>query len=368
MPSRGRATMADIARSSGVSLTTVSLVLRDKPGVGPEKRQRVQQVARDLGYVLRSPTTPSSLQMANIGLIVKSEPAYVPQANPFYSRVLAGIETACRQRQANLLYATMPVDADSYPLELPRILVEEGAVDGLLLVGAFLNEPLAQVVKNHSAPIVLVDAYATTKRYDAVVSDNFRGGYRAALHLMRQGHRHIGIVGSHPQAYPSIRERQQGYIQALADSDLSQEYVAECHITDTGELVGATTRLLHQHPQVTAILAANDETALAVMDAARELGRQIPQDLSIVGFDDIDLAARVSPPLTTMHVDKAGMGRMAVQLLVNRIEYPESSPVTAAVRPHLVERDSVRTLEVYENTPSLKEEAEPWPKLPSPLP
>ena len=130
MPSRGRVTMADIARSSGVSLTTVSLVLRDRPGVGPGTRQRVQQVAKDLGYIMKNPTTPSSLQMANIGLIVKSEPAYVPQANPFYSHVLAGIEAACRQRQANLLYATMPVDADSYPLELPRILVEEGAVDG----------------------------------------------------------------------------------------------------------------------------------------------------------------------------------------------------------------------------------------------
>lgn len=345
MPSRGRVTMAEIAEKSGVSLTTVSLVLRDKPGVGPETRQRVQDVAKDLGYILRNSTTRSSLQMANIGLILKSEPAYIPRTNPFYSYVLAGIEAACRQRHANLLYATMPVDQDSYPLELPRILVEEDVVDGLLLVGAFLDDTLARVVKHRSTPIVLVDAYATSRRYDAVVSDNFRGGYRAALYLIRQGHRHIGIVGGHPHAYPSIRERQQGYTQALEDNGLPSEYIAECHIVDTEEVVEATTHLLRQNSQVTAILAANDETALAVMDAARKLDRQIPQDLSIVGFDNIDMAGRISPPLTTMHVDKVGMGRMAVQLLVNRIEYPESSPVAAAVRPYLVERSSVRKIE-----------------------
>jgi DNA-binding LacI/PurR family transcriptional regulator len=94
---------------------------------------------------------------------------------------------------------------------------------------------------------------------------------------------------------------------------------------------------------------------LAALDAARALGRQIPQDLSIVGFDNIDMAARISPPLTTMHVDKVGMGRIAVHLLVNRIEYPKSSPVTAAIRPHLVERSSVQTIEQHAQNQTLEE-------------
>lgn len=360
MPSHSRVTMAEIAEESGVSLTTVSLVLRDKPGIGPETRQRVQEVARDLGYILKNSTAPSNLLMANIGLILKSEPVYFPRANPFYSPVLAGIEAACRHRQANLLYATMPVDQDSYPLELPRILVEEDAVDGLLLVGAFLNDTLAQVVKHRSTPIVLVDAYATSKRYDAVVSDNYGGGYRAALYLIRQGHRQIGIVGSHPQAYPSIRERQQGYIQALKDNGVSEQHVAECRIANTEEVVEATAHLLRQNPQVTALLAVNDEMAFAAMEVAHELGLQIPQDVSIVGFDNVDMAGRISPPLTTMHVDKVGMGRMAVQLLANRIEYPESGSITATIRPHLVERNSVRMIEEYGKTLTTEEEAAPW--------
>jgi LacI family transcriptional regulator len=189
-----------------------------------------------------------------------------------------------------------------------------------------------------------VDAYAISDVYDAVVSDNSAGAYQAITHLIQHGHRHIGLVGSHPQAYPSLQERRSGYIQALEDNDISDRYVAECHIIRTEEIVEATTVLLRRHPQITAILGANDEVAITVMDVARDLGRQVPDDLSVVGYDDIDLAGCVTPSLTTMHVDKLGMGELAVQLLVNRIEHPESNLVRAIVRPRLIERSSVRTI------------------------
>ena len=103
MPSRNRVTMAENTEKSGVSLSTVSLVLRDKWGVGDETRERVQQVARVVGYILKSPTSPSSLAKADVGLILKSEPAHMPWANPFYAPVLTGIEVACRHPQANRL-------------------------------------------------------------------------------------------------------------------------------------------------------------------------------------------------------------------------------------------------------------------------
>jgi LacI family transcriptional regulator len=344
MPLNGGITMAEIAEQSGVSLSTVSLVLRAKPGVGSGTRQRVMEVAKELGYIPRKVTAPYPSTLANIGLILKADPDAIPQANKFYSHVVAGIEMACRRRQVNLLYATMTVDEDSYPLELPRILVEDSTTDGLLLVGAFLNEALIQVVDRRSTPIVLVDAYATSGAYDALVSDNLSGAYQAVTYLIQRGHRHIGLVGSHARAYPSIEERCSGYLQALEDHGISDRYVADCHIVNPEETVEAVTALLRHNPQITAIFAVNDEGALLVMDVARDLGRQVPGDLSIVGFDDIDLASCVTPPLTTMHVDKLGMGRLAVQFLANRIEYPESSPVRAAIRPRLVERSSARTI------------------------
>lgn len=128
----------------------------------------------------------------------------------------------------------------------------------------------------------------------------------------------------------------------MQDNDISDLYFADCHIINRQEILNATTDLLQHNPQITAVFGANDEVAITVMEVAQALGLHIPNDLSVVGFDDIDLADCVSPSLTTMHVDKVGMGRLAVQLLVNRLKYPESSPVTAVIRPRLVERCSVQ--------------------------
>jgi LacI family transcriptional regulator len=333
--------MSHIAEQSGVSLSTVSLALRDRPGVGVDTRQRVLEIAKELGYIPRN-DTPLSLSVANIGLILKSEPHQVPQANPFYSQVLAGIESTCRQWHLNLMFATMPVDQDSYPTEIPRLLREGNTVDACLFVGAFVDDTLSQAVEHRSIPIVLVDAYAASDLYDAVVTDNTKGAKCATLHLIQQGHRHIGFVGNHPHAYPSIRDRFKGYDQALQQNDIAHQYVAECHITDREGSIEAITALLQSNPQITALLGANDDMAIAAMEAVRALGRQIPDDVSVVGFDNIDLAKSVTPSLTTMHVDKIGMGRLAVQLLINRVEYPDASHVTAVILPNLMDRESVR--------------------------
>jgi LacI family transcriptional regulator len=343
MSPRNRVTLSEIAEQSGVSLSTVSLVLRDKPGVGTVTRQRVLGVAKELGYLPRNGIQHRP-KLTNIGLILKSEPGRSPQTNQFYSHVLAGIEAACRQWQFNLLYATLPVDRDSYPLELPRVLMEEDTADGLLLVGAFLDDMIARVVERRSTPIVLVDAYAASNLHDAVVSDNVKGARYAVKYLIERGHRHIGFVGSHPHAYPSIQERQRGYIQALEDNAIADRYSADCHIIDREEILDTTADLLRQNPQITALFAANDEVAIAAMEAMQTLGQRIPDDISIIGFDDIDPSKNTLPPLTTMHVDKIGMGMLAVQLLLNRVEYPGSNPVTAVIHPHLVERQSVQSI------------------------
>jgi LacI family transcriptional regulator len=343
MPPCNRVTLSEIAEQSGVSLSTASLALRDKPGVGTATRQRVLGVARELGYLPKN-GVQYRLGLTNIGLIFKSEPGYTPQTNQFYSHVLAGIEAACRQWQVNLLYATLPVDRDSYPLEFPRVLLEEDTADGLLLIGAFLDDTIAWVVERRSTPIVLVDACAASDLYDAVVSDSFKGARYAVTYLTRRGHRHIGFVGSPLHAYSSIRERHRGYAQALQDNEIPDSYFADCHIIDREGVLDATADLLRQNPQVTALFAANDEVAIAAMEAVQALGRRIPDDISIIGFNDIDPSKSTLPPLTTMHVDKVGMGMLAVQLLINRVEYPGSSPVTAAIHPHLVERQSVQSI------------------------
>jgi LacI family transcriptional regulator len=334
-----KVTLADIARASGVSTATVSLVLRDKPGVGDETRQRVLDSAQALGYVY----TPSNQAVRralpdDFGVIIKSRPDDLPASNSFYAAVLAGVETICRRHQINLMYANLLVDSRSNPVETPRLMLD-GEVDGLLLVGMYLNEGLVDRLRRIDAPVVLVDAYAEGEPFDAVVTDNAAGAYRAAAYLAGQGHRHIGIVGSLPDAYPSVRERREGYLQALADYDLEPLF-ADC-VLHPSVVEPYVIDLLTEHPEVTALFGCNDDVAIAAMRAAQKLGRRIPDDLSVVGFDNIDLSQAVRPRLTTMRVDMMGMGRLAAQLLMNRVEYPEAGLMRAIICPDLVERDSV---------------------------
>jgi LacI family transcriptional regulator len=333
-------TMETVAERSGVSVSTVSLVLRDKPGINAETRKRVLLTARKLGYQRKYLTeSQPTTELSHIGLVMKSRIGHSDVVNQFYSPVIAGIENTCRNQRINLLYATIPVDEDNRPLELPRLFFDSH-VDGVLLVGAFADELVIRAATEKSIPLVLVDAYAPIAIYDSVVSDNVQGAKEAVHYLIQQGHRHIGMVGSLARTYPSIDDRRSGYVQALHDAGITETYFGDSH-WQGDEVYEATTKLIQRHPQITALFGANDATAIGAMRAAQALGRRIPKDLSIIGFDDIDRARDILPPLTTMQVDKLTMGRLAVQLLANRVEYPEAATVTTVIRPRLIERRSV---------------------------
>jgi LacI family transcriptional regulator len=333
-----KVTIADIARQSGVSPATVSLVLRDKPGVSEPTRQRVLENAELLGYLFQ-PSNQAAQRSAidSIGLLVKVRPNDLAATNSFYASVLAGIEEFCRRRQIYLVYANLLVDEHNVAIEAPRLLTEQD-VDGLLLVGMQLDATAMDFWQRQTTPLVLVDAYAEGDPYDAVVTDNLAGAVEATNHLINQGHRQIVLVGSEPDAYPSILERRNGYIQAMESAGLQPRFV-------DSQLWGETAaplalEYLRKHPQVTAIVTANDAVAVVVMQVMQRAGYSLPGDFSVVGFDNIASARLVTPPLTTMRVDKMGMGRIAAQMLANRIEYPESGRVRTLIRPHLIERES----------------------------
>lgn len=344
-------TLAAIAKRSKVSLSTVSLVLRDKPGIPPETRQRVLRAAQTLGYKAKNKPVSRvlahhrpGLHLQNVGLVIKTEPGVPPQLNPFYSQVMAGVEDTCRKLKINLLFATLPVDGNNVPTE-PLPLVSTGQVDGLILAGTVIDGTLTHLLQASALPVVLLDAYSRQNSFDAVLSDNVRGAYQVTSYLIEKGHRAIGLVGSHPNGYPSLEERRRGYLQALREHGIETHYCA-----DSGSLAAditeSTTQLLQTHSEVTAIVGCNDHAAVAALRAAQALNRRVPEDLSLVGFDDIELAQHVHPQLTTMHVDKVSMGRLAVQALINRREFPQSEHVTSMLIPRLVERGSVRQLDL----------------------
>lgn len=334
-----RVTLEAIARKSNVSLATVSLALRNKPGINNATRQRVIEVARQLGYQRRPGADVVVPALQQIGLLIKARQDEVPHTNHFYGPVIAGIEAACRRQHINLLYATVPVDDENHPTDVPRMLLERD-MDGVLLVGAFVDATITRLMQQRTVPVVLVDGYADDNLYDSVVTDNFRGAYEAVSHLIAAGHRRIGLVGTMPNAYPSLHERRRGYLQALQDHGISAPYFADSHVP-LNDIAAATADLLRRSPDVTALFCCNDISAITAMHAARTLGRTIPDDLSIVGFDNIDLAEHVMPGLTTLDVDKMQMGRLAVQLLLLRAESRSTCGMTMTLRPTLIERGSV---------------------------
>jgi len=337
---KSRVKLVDIAQASGVSLTAVSLALNEKPGISQETRARVLEVARTLGYRFKTPVSSTPLKtIKTIGLLVKSDLEDEQHANYFYSYVIDGIEAVCRQLGINLMFANVPVDSNNNPLAVPPLL-ERGHVDGILLAGTFINDALCQVLERLSCPTVLIDAYSSRGIYNSVLSDNIEGMHQATEYLIRNGHRHIGFVGGHDQAYPSFRDRRVGYRRAMANYGISQTYFADSSI-NRSDIASAAVQLIRNNRQITAIVGVNDETAIYAMFALIEAGFHVPQDVSVVGFDDIHLAETVVPALTTMRVNKQAMGRFAVQLLLNQVpNQSESGYVTSILRPVLVERSS----------------------------
>ncbi len=331
--------ISDIARKGGVSVSTVSLVLNNKPGVSQETRQRVLEIAQQYEYPVRTPLSGSQAnRLSTIAMLVKTDPDSTPIANPFYSKVMLGIEESCRRNGINLLFATLPVDEDNHPLEVPQLLYNE-SVDGLLLVGVCLEENSLPNTR-HNLPIVLVDGYATPESYDTVVSDNFRAAYQAVEYLIARGHRHIGLAGSSTCCYPSLKERRNGYLRALKEHDISATYIADFNITRSKgqqEILD----LLTAQPQLTALFCVNDDVASVANRAVQSLGKRVPEDVSVIGYDDTYLAEHAHPQLTVMHVDTLAMGRAAVNLLALRLANPEAARMTLVIHPQLVERESV---------------------------
>lgn len=333
--------ISDIARQSGVSLSTVSLALNNKPGVSQETRSRVLEAAAALEYPIKpAVTVGKSYRLTTIGMVVKIDPDIPPQANPFYSKVIVGIEDACRRKGINLLFATLPVDENNCPVEVPQLLYND-IVDGLLMVGTFVDETITSMSGVQVPPIVLVDGYSNTESYDTVISDNFRAAYQVVHYLIDKRHRHIGLVGSDENCFPSLKDRRNGYLRALKESEIGEVYIANFNINKSHGFQ-ETISLLKEYPIITALFCVNDDVGSAAIKAVQDLGKRVPEDISIIGYDDTYIAANTHPALTTMHVDTVAMGRAAVHLLSLRLENPEAARMTLTIHPTLLERQSVR--------------------------
>lgn len=336
-----RITISDIARESGASPTTVSLVLRDKGGIGIETRERVLAAAQTLGYErkpVRRRDTPADVTTAAI-LFRAHTPN--PQGgalgvNPFYSWVLTGMEAVARTKRINLIYGTLTVSNANDITDLPDHLLDQD-LDGIVVVGAFDDDAVHELLGPTSRPVVVVDGPATSTTFDVVTSDNAGGTEISTNHLIEAGHRHIGLVSRVYGHNPNFDAREHGYLRAIERAGL-QPVVGRISQWNADE---ALDELFAARPELTAIVSVNDQFALDIARALEKRGIRVPDQISLIGFDDTDHAIAFPPGLSTMKVDKVGMGRLAITLLDYRLQWPDAAPASVTLPPSLITRGSV---------------------------
>lgn len=321
-------TIRDVAEKAGVSIGTVSRALKNQRGLSDETRRHVRNIARELGYD-HDRLRGGKVQRL-VFLVHRQHSSFA--MNPFFSHVLQGVEAACREfGAAPTLLATGPADPVRDQLRLHE-------PDALLAAGYFEPEVLS-LLAGLDLPMALVDYWVPGMR--SVNPDNVQGGHLATRHLLDIGRRRIAyLAGS--LAHFSIRERGQGYRRALyeagmlADPDL--EAVAPPGVGQDQGAEAAMRQLLRLRQRPDAVFAYNDSAALAVLRVCQDVGLRVPQDIAVVGFDDIPGAGFAATPLTTLRVDQEGLGRTGVELVMRGETMPQeiTLPVQLVVRQSTV--------------------------------
>lgn len=326
------ADMRDIAREARVSMSTVSHVLNGTRFVSPELRQRVLEAAERLGYrhnaLARSLRTKRSHTLALV----------IPDiTNPYYPEIARGVLQVADAAG----YVTVLCSSDRNPAKEVAILraLESRRVDGIIFNPSGFYPDQVSVLKSLRIPLVLLGSRVNDPAFDLVLT-NPRGAYEPVSYLIALGHRRIGFIGGLHEISPRPR-KYTGYVEALRDAGLpvNDDLITQGNYSQEAGYENAR-RLLSLLKPPTAIFAANDLMAIGAMVAVREAALAIPEDVSVIGFDDIPQASITTPRLTTVVVPKYEMGRTAAELLLRRIENP-SAPFESVVLPHtLIVRES----------------------------
>jgi len=319
-----RSTIKDVAAKAGVAISTVSLVMNGKGYVSQSTRSRVLTAAKKLQYMpSQAARALPSRRTGNIGFVVRED--HFRRTEPFYTNVFLGTEFESNKHSYYVLLTVVPKD---YRPEdhTPRFLAERN-VDGLLIAGK-VHSAFMRQAREMGLATVLIDF--ESDGLPAVVVDNQGGARAAARHLIERGHKNIAFLGA-DISHPSLKARREGFLLSLAEAGLPLDQ-SRSVIADEGEPDYKTGMMLcHQLVggvrQPTAVFCANDAMALGVLDQASSLGIKVPEDLAVVGFDDVPSAARNRPALTTVRVHTEQLGELAMSYLVDLLQNGQSPDV-----------------------------------------
>ncbi len=326
-------TIIDVAREAGVSYSTVSRVVNNKSYVKPETRERVTQAMHRLGY--QANLQARSLAGGHshvIGLLVHN------MSTQYMGEIFRGIDDVLATHNYEvMLYTThrRRTKESAYVNMMAR-----GLADGLLIVLPRQPEAYIESLRARDFPYVLIDQVGIDENDVSVTATNFQGGYDATTHLIELGHRRIGKITGWMDMV-SARDRLEGYKAALSDHGIpvDPELIVIGDFEKISGYQGAAT-LLDLAAPPTAVFASNDVMAQGALELFRERSLQVPQDISLVGFDDIPIAAILNPPLTTLRQPMVEMGRLATQMLLDWISDPEQKPASVILPTELIHRES----------------------------
>lgn len=332
------ATIKDVARLAGVSTTTVSHVINKTRFVAETTQEKVKKAVEELNY---APSAVARSLKCNttrtIGMLVTQS------SNPFFAEVVDGVESYC-YRQGYTLILCNTGGIYEKQRDYIRMLAEK-RVDGILVMCSDLTEDLREMLDAHSSiPKVIMDWGPESSQADKIIDNSEEGGYLATKYLLDNGHTDIACLTGHEEKVACI-ERVIGYKRALREYDIefNQERILvgnfEC---DTAVL--AADKILAMENRPTAVFCFNDLMALGVISRLQENGVRVPDDISIIGYDNIELSGYFSPPLTTVHQPKRRVGKTAFEILLQRIKDKEHDKRIFEMHPEIVERSSVKKL------------------------
>lgn len=337
--------MEDIAKIAQVSKSAVSLALSGKPGIGSETRERILRIAREMGYNVkpRNSTAPSDktsksilfLVITNLGIVLEE---YYQQ--PFFRELIHFVEERCRSKGYSVMFSS--VDMEQFEHNV-RAIAEEHRSNGVILLGTNLGREQIAAAADRLPQLVVLDTCYDTLPIHFVEINNAMGAYQAGAHLCELGHKDIGYVASNVRIH-NFEERKSGFLAALRERGLE---VAPSRTFAVAPTLLSSQESMRQQLEAcirsegrlpTALFCECDYIAISAMKTLAELGYRVPEDISVIGFDNINESVIVTPELTTIHVEKEKMARLAVDLLTDPAEHGSDARMKIRVDTRFVER------------------------------
>ncbi len=331
-------TIYDVAKKAGVSISTASKALNDRRDVGDATKEKIREIAKEMNY------EPSHFARAlamrkteNIGVITVRYYGSPMITNPFYSRIIEGIEERLISNNLNLVTNVLTGEQVE-KMEMPKMIKEKSA-DGVILLG-YMPDEFVEIVASKGVPVVMVDNYYRNSGITSITTDDVSGAVQAVSKLIETGHKRIAYI-SGPSRRRSFKLRGEGYAKALAEAGMDFDPSLAVYNESEDRSFDWMKKILDgQKPD--AVFACNDVTAILAINMLREAGLSVPNDISVVGFDNIELSQHFIPAISTVDINKEAMGLKAADMLLEYVNTKQNRAEKIVFPVNLIVRESLK--------------------------